>query len=107
MRMEDVNARKTYIQNVRKSFDSPERNYEFEKEADTKEKGEALEGFSFFKIRLIVAALLFAAYIYCDRTDTAVYHVSTKEVTEKISVDFDYEKAGDEILEAFHSILPK
>ena len=38
MRMEDVNARKAYIQNVRKSFDSPERKYEFEKEADTKEK---------------------------------------------------------------------
>lgn len=105
MKMEDVNARKEYIKNIRKSFDSPERKYEFEKESDT--KGEAAEGFSFFKIRLIIAALLFAAYIYCDRTNAVVYHVSTKEVTEKISADFDYEKARDEVLEAFHAIQPK
>ena len=34
MRMKDVEARKAYIQNVRKSFDSPKRQYEFEKETD-------------------------------------------------------------------------
>lgn len=102
MRMEDVDARKAYIQNVRKSFDSPGRRYEFEKEPDT--KGEAEGGFSFFKIRLIIAALLFAAYIYCDRTNAVVYNVSTKEVTEKIAADFDYEKARDEIIETFHVI---
>ncbi len=105
MRMEDVNARKAYIQNVRKSFDSPGREYEFKREPDT--KGEAAEGFSFFKIRLVAAALLFAAYIYCDRTNTVVYHVSTKEVMEKIEADFDYEKARNEIVEVFHAIQPK
>ena len=40
MRMEDVDARKAYIQNVRKSFDSPGRRYEFEKE-----QGRYVEGF--------------------------------------------------------------
>lgn len=105
MRMEDVNARKAYIQNIRKSFDSPGRKYEFEKETDT--KGEAQEGFSFFKVRLLIAALLFAAYIYCDRADVVVYDVSAKDVTEKISADFNYKKAGEEILEAFYAILPR
>lgn len=38
MRMEDVDARKAYIQNVRKSFDSPGRRYEFEKNRIRKEK---------------------------------------------------------------------
>ena len=36
MRMKDVNARKEYIRSVRKSFDSPKRQYEFEKESDQK-----------------------------------------------------------------------
>lgn len=102
MRMEDVNARKAYIQNVRKSFDSPNRRYEFEKEADT--KGEAQEGSSFFKLRLFVAAFLFAAYILCDRTNTEIYHVSTKEVLETIARDFDYGNVKEELQQVFYVI---
>ena len=45
MRMKDVEARKAYIQNVRKSFDSPKRQYEFEKETDAK-GGEASDSLS-------------------------------------------------------------
>lgn len=102
MRMEDVNARKAYIQNVRKSFDSPNRRYEFEKEADT--KGEAQEGSSFFKLRLFAAAFLFAAYIFCDRTNTEIYHVSTKEVMETFAGDFDYGNVKEELQQVFHVI---
>ena len=105
MRMEDVNARKAYIQNVRKSFDSPGREYEFQKNTDT--KGEAMEGFSFFKVRLIAAALIFAAYIFCDKTNTAVYTLTAKDVSEKIVENMDYEKARGEILEVFQVIQQK
>ena len=102
MRMEDVNARKTYIQNVRKSFDLPNRRYEFEKESDT--KGEAEEGSSFFKLRLLIAAVLFAAYIFCDRTNTVLYHVSTKEVSEMVTKDFDYGDVKEELQQVFQVI---
>ncbi len=102
MRMEDVNARKAYVQNVRKSFDSPNRKYEFEKDTDT--KGEAEEGFPFFKIRLFIAAVLFAAYIFCDRTNTVFYHISTDEVAETIARDFNYDNVREELQQVFHIV---
>lgn len=105
MRMEDVNARKAYIQNVRRSFDEPNRRYEFEKETDT--KGETADGSSFFKIRLFIAAALFAAYIFCDKTDTAIYHISTGKVFETIAEDFDYGSMKEELQQVFHIIEEK
>ena len=105
MRMEDVNARKAYVQNVRKSFDSPNRRYEFETGEDT--KGEAENSFPFFKVRLFIAAALFAAYIFCDRTNTVIYHISSKEVFETIARDFDYDNMTKELQQVFHVIDKK
>lgn len=93
MRMKDVNARKDYIQKVRKSFDAPDRRYEFEREPVT--KGEAEESFSFLKVRLLLAVLLFAGYVFCDRTNTDIYRFSTKEISEKIAHDFNYDDAKE------------
>lgn len=105
MRMEDVDARRNYIKNVRDSFDSPRRRYEFEQEKDT--KGEAEEGFSFFKVRLFLAALLFAAYVYCDRSGTVVQGYSAKDIVQEIAREINYEKAGEEALQVFHRMLEK
>lgn len=93
MRMEDVNARKAYIQKARSSFDSPKRRYEFEQ--DSVSKREAADGFPFWKVRLLAAALLFAAYIFCDRTDTEINHISMKDVSEEIVHNFSYEDAKE------------
>ncbi len=101
MRMEDVNARRAYIQSVRKSFDAPGREYEWKKEADT--KGEAMEGFSFFKARLLIAALLFAAYVFCDRTDRALYHVTMKQISDEIVRDVDYTAVREEVMQVFRA----
>lgn len=98
MRMEEVNARKAYIQNVRKSFDSPNRNYEWEKEYNT--KGEATDGFSFFKMRLLIAVLIFAAYVLCDQTNTMVYEYSTKDVVQKIAENYDYDDTMEKVMQA-------
>ena len=103
MRMEDVDARKAYIQKVRNSFDSPARNYEFETGGST--KGEANEGFSFFKIRLLIAVVLFAAYVYCDRTGTFFYGYSAEDVAKVIAQDLDYQTTGEELVQAFHQIM--
>lgn len=103
MRMEEVNARKTYIQNVRKSFDSPNRNYEWEKEPIT--EGEAADGFSFFKVRLLIAVFIFIAYVLCDQTNTLFYQYSTKDVVEKIAQNYDYNEVKDEVMQVFHQTM--
>lgn len=102
MRMEDVNARKAYVQKVRSSFDSPKRRYEFEKGPISQE--EASDGFPFWKVRLFIAALLFAAYIFCDRTNTEISHISMKEVSDEIAKDFSYEDAKEGALQAWKLI---
>lgn len=105
MRMKDVDARKAYIQKVRSSFDSPGRRYEFEKEPAA--NAEAPEGFPFFKARLFVAALLFAAYVLFDQTGMEISHISMKRVSEEISRNFNYEDAKEGALQAWRSIREK
>ncbi len=105
MRMEEVDKRKAYIQQVRKSFDLPERSYEFERDLDT--KGEVQEGFSFFKVRLLVAAFIFGAYVLCDYTKTNFYQYSTKDVAKMIEQEFDYDGMKEKALQAFHQIQVK
>ena len=87
MRIEEAEARKAYIQRVRQSFDTPGRKYEFEKEAAV--KGEEASEFMFMKIRFLIAALIFAAYVLFDQTGMKLYEYSTGEVAEKIAKGCD------------------
>ena len=102
MRMDEVEARKAYIQRVRQSFDTPGRKYEFEKEAapDREENNEIL----FVKIRLVVAALLFAAYVFCDQTGIKVYRYTAGEVAQQIAKNYDYLEAKDEVMAVFQAL---
>lgn len=99
MRMSDVDARKDYIQKVRRSFDAADRKYEFERDTDT--KGEGNDAFSFFKVRLLIAVFIFAAYVLCDKTNTMFYQYSTDDVAEKIAQELDYGKVREEVLQVF------
>lgn len=103
MRIEDAYARKAYIQSVRQSFDEPNRKYEWE--TDSLTKGEAEEGFSFFKVRLLIAVFIFAAYVLCDQTNTLFYQYSTDEVAQKIAQNYDYSKVKEEVVQVFHQTM--
>ena len=102
MRIEEAEARKAYIQRVRQSFDTPGRKYEFEKEAAV--KGEEASEFMFMKIRFLIAALIFAAYVLFDQTGMKIYEYSTGEVAEKIAKDYDYIRAKEEAVQVFKSL---
>lgn len=87
MRREDVENRKKYIQKIRSSFeDKPYARWE----SDEETKGEAQDGFSFFKVRLLLAVFIFTAYVLCDQTGTKFYQFSTKDIAEKIEESYDY-----------------
>ncbi|MBO5372045.1 MAG: hypothetical protein J6A75_04910 [Lachnospiraceae bacterium] len=104
MRIEDVNARKAYIQSVRQSFDNPNRTYEFEYDTNHT-KGEAEDSFSFCKVRLLIAVFIFAAYVLCDQTNTSFYQYSTQEVADKIAQNYDYTKIQEEVVQVFHQTM--
>ena len=99
MRMEEVEARRAYVQKVRQSFDAPGRQYEFEKRPSGKE--ERTDDFLFAKIRFLIAALLFAGYVFCDRTGTLIYRYSAEQVVETIAEDYDYNQAKEEVMQVF------
>jgi len=88
MRIEEVQARKAYIESIRKSFDAPNRNYEWEKQDSQPDT--TVESGSFFKVRLLLAVFILIAYILCDQTNTMFYQYSTKDVAEKIAQDYDF-----------------
>lgn len=87
MRREDVDNRKKYVQKIRSSFE--DKKYAHWEE-DQETKGEAPDSFSFFKVRLLLAVFIFAAYVLCDQTGTKFYLFSTEDVAEKIEENYDY-----------------
>ncbi len=99
MRMEDVEARRAYVQKVRQSFDAPGRRYEFEKNPAAKEEGD--RDVFFIKIRLLIAALLFAGYVFCDQTGTLIYRYTAEQVVETITKNYDYDQAKEEVMQVF------
>ncbi len=53
----------------------------------------------------MIAVVLFAAYVYCDRTGTFFYGYSAEDVAKEIAQDLDYQKTGEELVQAFHQIM--
>lgn len=71
---EYAQARKQYVEEVRRSFHhmQPEE-YEEEPQAGA---------VSFFKVRFLIAVCIFAAFVLCDRTGSRFYDHTTEEVVE-------------------------
>ena len=58
------------------------------------------------KLRFLAAALIFAAYIFCDRAGVKIYRYSTGEVAEKIAKGYDYSEAREEVMQVFRAFVP-
>lgn len=90
MRFEDALDRKAYVKSVRESFELTGTGGH--SEGKTIDKGEAKDGFSFFKVRMLLAACIFAAFVICDQTHTKFYQYSTQDVVKQITKNYDYDK---------------
>ncbi len=66
-------ARKQYIEEVRRSF-----RHEEEDEYDNNEPSAGAA--SFFKVRLLIAACIFTAFVLCDQTGSRFYNYTTDEI---------------------------
>ena len=89
---EYAEARKRYVQEVRNSFSAEDTGRAavharlhagvIEEHADSlKETG--TKGLVY--VRLLLAGMLFAAFLFCDRTDTKLFSMTTDQLAEKIS----------------------
>ena len=80
-------ARKQYVEEVRRSFQH------------ALQTGTA----SFFKVRLLIAVCIFAAFVLCDRTGSRFYNYTTKEVVSMLKQE-RFQTQLDAIREAWNSL---
>lgn len=87
-------ARKQYVEEVRRSFDH----------AGTEEYQEetGAGAASFLKVRLLIAACIFAAFVLCDRTGSRFYNYTADEVVSMLQQE-RFQPQLDAIREAWHS----
>lgn len=91
-------ARKQYVEEVRRSFNHTEQDeYEQEPEAGA---------VSFFKVRLLIAVCIFTAFVLCDQTGSRFYHYSTDEIVEKLQQE-QFQSQLDSIREAWNELTEK
>lgn len=88
-------ARKRYVEEVRRSFNHAEPD-EYQDES-----GEVTE--SFFKVRLLIAVCIFGALVLCDRTGSRFYNYTTDEVIEKLQQE-QFQAQLDSIREAWSEL---
>lgn len=88
-------ARKQYVEEVRRSFNhaQPE---EYQDEP-------AAGGASFFKVRLLIAVCIFAAFVLCDRTGSRFYNYTTEEIVSMLQQE-RFQSQLDSIREAWNSL---
>lgn len=92
---EYAQARKQYVEEVRRSFNHAQPDeYEAEPQAGT---------MSFFKVRLLIAVCIFAAFVLCDRTGSRFYNYTTKEVVSMLKQE-RFQSHLDAIREAWNSL---
>lgn len=87
-------ARKQYVEEVRRSFHyaGPD---EYSDEADT---GTA----SFFKVRLLIAICIFAAFVMCDRTGSRFYSYTPDEIVSMLQKE-QFQSQLDSIRKAWNA----
>jgi len=95
-----VQARKQYVDEVRRSFQQQEEPDEFEDELQ--ETGSA----SFFKVRLLISVCIFVAFLLCDRTGSRFYHYTTDEIISMMQEE-PFQAQLESIRETWNTVTNK
>jgi hypothetical protein len=82
MTVNSLDERRRYVNEVRASFGSPHESRQYGN-LDEQPK-ETTISFTMFKIKFLVAVIIFAGFIYCDLNKITWYGQNTKTVTNKI-----------------------
>ncbi len=85
---EYVERRRRYIQEVRNSFsdrkDGTKKEQLFGGSLQTDAEADTVGSFAVWKVKILIAIMLFAAFVFCDRTDTPLFSMSTDAIVEQL-----------------------
>ncbi|MCI8280463.1 MAG: hypothetical protein HFI76_01905 [Lachnospiraceae bacterium] len=85
-----LEERKRYINQIKASFQEPGKSNQYQDVAPGGE--ETAPAMGYFKLRLLIAAVLFAAFVYCDKNHVNIYTYTTDQMCEYIQADMDTEQ---------------
>ncbi|MCI8449287.1 MAG: hypothetical protein HFH30_13070 [Eubacterium sp.] len=88
-------ARKQYVEEVRRSFNHAQ--------PDTYDDELSTGTASFFKVRLLIAVFIFAAYVLCDRTGSHFYNYTSDEILSMLQKE-QFQTQLDSIREAWNTL---
>ena len=96
-----IEERKRNISEIKASFPNPAVSGKYRDLGENTTKTEADTVIHFPKIRIFIAVLIFAAFVYCDQTQGKISGYTTKEIIEQIEKTIPLEK----MLESITSVL--
>ena len=83
-----IEQRRRYVQQIRESFQdeaSMKKQPAYISHSDwEKEEADTVGSAAFWKVKVILSVMLFAAFVFCDRTDVKLFQLSPQTITEKI-----------------------
>ncbi|MGN0350548.1 MAG: hypothetical protein ACI4ES_02770 [Roseburia sp.] len=91
-----IDERKRYVAEVKKSFETGYGVNTYED--DYSGSIEQSSSFSLFRFRFMIAVFLFCVYLYCDYTETPIYHYTTEDVVTVISENEFYQKLENYVM---------
>lgn len=83
---QEAQRRREYVADIRRSFEEET----FGAEPGQGEEERIPDFFSFFKVRLFLAACMLAAFLYCQHTERKILDYSAGEVIEILSDNHYY-----------------
>lgn len=91
MTVDSLEERKRYINQIKASFHDPGKSSRYRDLG--MEEAPARPEFGMFKVKALLAVVIFGAFVYCDRNEVTFYKQNTDTVYERIAETFSVEKA--------------
>lgn len=84
MTTNSLEERRRYISQIKASFQDPGKSRQYQDIPGMGAEGDQPAALGFFKLRLLIAAAIFAAFVYCDKNQVKIHTYTTKEVSQWI-----------------------
>lgn len=93
-----LEERRRYVNEIKASFSDPSKSGQY---ADVSGEAEhqPTDAAAFFKLRLLIAAAIFAAFVYCDQKQVRIHTYNTDQICEYLTQTV----SPEQVVETFQS----
>lgn len=100
MTTNSLEERRRYINQIKASFQDPAKSKQYQDVSGMGTETEVtLTATGFFKFRLLIAAAIFAVFVYCDQNQVKIHTYTTQEVCHWIQESVSTERVVETMKE--------